>query len=191
MLILGERHRSLKGIRHFATPNASHCHPIEEIQTTFYEPYLQPIRVTIHRRLVAVKVGMGKDNTALSTEARILQHVRQTEGRGQEHIVQLLDLFTIKGPNGYHECFVTEVIVPLSAIDLKISKNVLPKRLNKQIALGLDYLHSQKIAHGGKREAYICVFDLLLMKRSVVQIRTTETLVLPCHISTNSTDLIL
>lgn len=95
---------------------------------------------------------MGKDNTTLSTEAQILQHIRQTKGHGQEHIVQLLDLFTIKGPNGYHECFVTEVVVPLSAVDMETSKKFLPQRLNKQIALGFDYLHSQKIAHGGKGE---------------------------------------
>lgn len=97
-----------------------------------------------------MKVGLGKDNAAPSTEARILQHIRQTKGRGQEHIIQLLDLFTIKGPNGYHECFVTEIVVPLSAIDLETSKKCLPKRLNRQIALGYDYLHSEKIAHGGK-----------------------------------------
>lgn len=115
-----------------------------------------------------MKVGLGKDDTDLSTEARILQHIRQTKGRGQEHIVQLLDLFTIRGPNGYHECFVTEVVVPVSAIDLATLKKFLPQRLNKQIALGFDYLHSQKIAHGGKCEVYICLFDLLLMKSSMV-----------------------
>lgn len=111
---------------------------------------------------------MGKDDTSLSTEALILQHIRQTTGRGQEHIVQLLDLFTIRGPNGYHECFVTEVIVPVSAIHLETSKKFLPKRLNKQVALAFDYLHSQNIAHGGKCEVRICLSDLLLMKSSLV-----------------------
>lgn len=110
-----------------------------------------------------MKVGLGKNDDAISTEAQILQHVRQAKGRGQEHIIQLLDLFTIRGPNGYHECFVTEVVVPISAIDLETSKNFLPQRLNRQIAHGFDYLHSQKIAHGGKRKIYICHFDLMLM----------------------------
>lgn len=115
-----------------------------------------------------MKVGLGKDNDALSTEAQILQHVRQAKGRGQEHIIQLLDLFTVRGPNGYHECFVTEVVVPISAIDLRTSKNLLPKRLNRQISLGFDYLHSQKITHGGKHEIYMCLFDLLLMMNYLV-----------------------
>lgn len=115
-----------------------------------------------------MKVGLGKDNDALSTEAQILQHVRQAKGRGQEHIIQLLDLFTIRGPNGYHECFVTEVVVPISAIDLKTSRNLLPQRLNRQISLGFDYLHSQKITHGGKRKKFMCLFDLLLMTNCLV-----------------------
>ncbi|KAH8768355.1 kinase domain-containing protein [Diaporthe sp. PMI_573] len=100
------------------------------------------------RRLVAVKVGLGMGDASPSTEAQILQHTRQTQGRGQEHIIQLFDLFTIRGPNGCHECFVTEVVVPLSAIDLETRKNFPQQSLNRQIALGFDYLHNQRIAHG-------------------------------------------
>lgn len=116
---------------------------------------LRLILFTIYRRLVALKVGMGKDDASLSTEARILQHIGQTKGHGQEHIIQLFDLFTIKGPNGYHECFVTEVVVPLSAIDLETRKNFPRQSLNRQIAIGFDYLHSQKISHGGKHKENI------------------------------------
>ncbi|KAG8156984.1 hypothetical protein KVR01_013206 [Diaporthe batatas] len=100
------------------------------------------------RQFFAVKVGQGKADADLSTEARILQHIRQSTGRGREHIIHLYDLFTIKGPNGYHECFATEVVVPLSSINMEFSKKFTPNRLNRQIALGFDHLHSQKIAHG-------------------------------------------
>lgn len=111
-----------------------------------------------------MKVGLGKGDAVLSAEAQILQHIRQTTGRGREHIVHLYDLFTIKGPNGYHECFITEVVVPLSGIDMETSKILISNRLNRQIALGFDYLHSQKIAHGGKCKIRMGLFNVLLTK---------------------------
>ena len=101
------------------------------------------------------------DDASLSTEAQILQHTRQSKGRGQEHIIQLFDLFTIRGPNGYHECFVTEVVVPLSALDLETRKKLPQQSLNRQIALGFDYLHSQRIMHGGKHKPYICLLNFI------------------------------
>lgn len=102
-----------------------------------------------------MKVGLGMDDASLSTEAQILQHTRQTKGRGQEHIIQLFDFFTIRGPNGYHECFVTEVVVPLSALNLETWKKLPQQSLNRQITLGFHYLHSQRIMHGGKQGIYM------------------------------------
>lgn len=111
-----------------------------------------------------MKVGLGMDDASPSTEAQILQHTRQTQGRGQEHIIQLFDLFTSRGPNGYHECFVTEVVVPLSTLDLETRRKLPHQSLNGQIALGFDYLHSQRIIHEGKHRAYICFLDFIANK---------------------------
>lgn len=107
------------------------------------------------RQFVAIKVGQGMDTAELSTEAAILQHIRHTTGRGQEYIIQVDDLFTIRGPNGYHECFVTEVVVPLHALqslDQETWKKLHPRCLNRQVALGFGFLHGQGIAHGGKSQ---------------------------------------
>lgn len=136
------------------------------------------INLAVHRRFVAVKVGMGKDDTNPSTEARILQHVQQTKakGRGQEHIVKLHDFFTIRGPNGYHECLITELVIPLSALDMETRKRLHPQSLIRQLALGFDYLHSQNIAHGGKLDAEHAGACSTINNHSpiLVQIRITE-----------------
>lgn len=111
-----------------------------------------------------MKVGLGMSDASLSIEAQILQQPCHTKGRGQEHIIQLFDLFTIRGPNGYHECFITEVVVPLSAIDLETRMKLPQQNLNRQVALGFDYLHGQKIIHGGKHNAYMCFLNFIANK---------------------------
>lgn len=105
--------------------------------------------ISIYRRFVAMKVSLGRDDTNPSTEAQILQNIQETKGRGQEHIIKLHEFFTIRGPNGYHECLVTEVVIPLSTFDIETRKKLSPQSLNKQIALEFDYLHSQGVSHGG------------------------------------------
>ncbi|OAA63965.1 DUF1339 domain protein [Cordyceps fumosorosea ARSEF 2679] len=98
-------------------------------------------------RWVAVKLCQGSDSSEPNQEATILSEL-QTSGQGEpglERIIKLFDFFTIKGPNGFHQCLVTEVVCPLNdsyAIDQCTSASVY------QAIQGFAFLHEQGIAHG-------------------------------------------
>lgn len=73
-----------------------------------------------------------------------------------KHTVHLLDTFTLKGPNGSHNCLVYELLGPniTDTIEAQFPGRRLPGKLAKTIAkqslIGLDGLHQMNIAHGGK-----------------------------------------
>jgi serine/threonine-protein kinase SRPK3 len=67
-------------------------------------------------RFVALKIAVA-DTGENSCEAPILRFLAVNDtGIGSQHIVKLLDNFHIQGPNGSHEVFVTEVLVPLTSL---------------------------------------------------------------------------
>ena len=73
-----------------------------------------------------------------------------------KHTVHLLDNFNLNGPNGSHNCLVYELLGPNipDTIDAHFPHGRLPGKLakiiGKQSLLGLDGLHQQNIAHGGR-----------------------------------------
>ncbi|KAF7545128.1 hypothetical protein G7046_g9635 [Stylonectria norvegica] len=69
-----------------------------------------------HKRFVSVKIGVGTKSILRSNEAEILAsiHGGGFQKPGYDHIIDLFDDFIIEGPNGFHECLVTEVIAPLA-----------------------------------------------------------------------------
>ncbi|KAG7104119.1 Serine/threonine-protein kinase AFC3 like [Verticillium longisporum] len=89
-------------------------------------------RDLVEERYVAVKVCQGSDTPHVSRETEILSDLRKIvlEKDGDQGVIQLFDVFTIKGPNGCHECLVTEVVSPLSDPD------------------SIAFLHEHGIAHG-------------------------------------------
>ncbi|KAG6098757.1 hypothetical protein E4U31_004633 [Claviceps sp. LM219 group G6] len=104
-------------------------------------------RDLVDKRYVAVKVGHGSDNPLPDREAEILSQIRQTgPGKhGYERVIELLDAFVVEGPNGFHQCLVTEVVSPLSDPDTikHCSYDVL-----RQIVEGFAFLHGEGIVHG-------------------------------------------
>lgn len=107
-------------------------------------------KIPIISRFVAVKVSCGTDKPLFSREADILLHIKEHGGahRGFENILTLHEAFIISGPNGMHECLVTEVVAPSEG--LGITQGWTRKMKLEQIASGMSLLHSQGIAHGGK-----------------------------------------
>lgn len=75
---------------------------------------------------------------------------------GSSHANQMLDHFTLGGPNGSHECLVLELVGPSvsDAIEFYCNIHRLPvkvaKSFAKQALRGLDFLVANDIAHGGK-----------------------------------------
>ncbi|KAF8509959.1 kinase-like domain-containing protein [Gautieria morchelliformis] len=92
--------------------------------------------VAIHRRLKQLQLNNGGSD-------------------GQEFLVEYLDDFKVEGPNGTHQCIVTEVLGPsigVHYIDEIYDKEQYPidiaKNLVAQVMRGVAYLHSCGVVHG-------------------------------------------
>lgn len=107
-------------------------------------------------RYVALKI-LGAWEFGTSKEAGILHRLQSSDApiTGQEFIPRLLDHFTIEGPNGKHTCVVLEP----AGCNLAAAKDCSVHRLfpvetarsiAAQVIMGLAFLHSRGICHGGK-----------------------------------------
>ncbi|TID13091.1 kinase-like protein [Venturia nashicola] len=107
-----------------------------------------PIAVRAPEVIFGEKLDLRMDLWSMGSATR-------PEHPGYRHIVQLLDHFELSGPNGTQNCFVLEVLRPIvpDLLDARFRDERLTGKLAKDIAkqalLGLDYLHQQKIGHGG------------------------------------------
>lgn len=66
-----------------------------------------------------------------------------------DHIITMLDHFTLRGPNCLHLALVMEVVIP---IDQLLSSKCLPswrKTIAHQMAQAVAHVHAAGIAHGG------------------------------------------
>lgn len=110
------------------------------------------------RRFVAVKVGLGSDIPLPDRETEILSQLCKTGTgkRGYQRVIELLDVFIVEGPNGFHQCLVTEVISPLSDPDAMqhCSFDVV-----RQIVEGFAFLHGEGIVHGGRAGSVVYTDD--------------------------------
>ncbi|KAI1130751.1 kinase-like domain-containing protein [Nemania abortiva] len=104
---------------------------------------------------VAVKVFVGEANS--NHEVGVLQLISSSPSyihRGKGHIVQLLDSFSIEGPNGEHQCLVLELLGPniQELVSSYLHDERLPAQAARSIAYqvltGVDFLTQLKIGHG-------------------------------------------
>ena len=94
---------------------------------------------------------------ASDSERLILRHLQRNclDDRGGEYVLRLLDDFVHSGPNGDHQCIVTEVLGPSLASDIEdlYPDEQFPidiaKRMSAQITHGIQYLHRNGVVHGG------------------------------------------
>jgi len=91
-------------------------------------------------------------------EIDVLRRLQQDNTSDDDSIVRVLDLFAHSGPNGTHQCIVTEVLGPsLAAVEDDLEDiyddEVLPPEVAQSIALqvsrGVERLHRLGIVHGG------------------------------------------
>ncbi|QVM05903.1 hypothetical protein D8B26_000610 [Coccidioides posadasii str. Silveira] len=99
---------------------------------------------------VALKINISCI-TGENNEIRILRQLRDSGHQNQlgyNNVIHLLDDFAIQGPNGIHDCIVTEVVGGMRYFrDTSIFKACV-KKLSLQAIMGLSYLHSQGVTHG-------------------------------------------
>jgi len=117
----------------------------------------------LKNRYVALKV-ITAEVSELTSEAKIRRHLHRANPShpGYSFILSLLDEFLIDGPNGRHLCLVSEVAgasigrfkeaTRLHMLPIQTARDVTP-----QLALGLAYIHSCGILHGGLFSPRLCI----------------------------------
>ena len=89
-------------------------------------------------------------------ELEILLRLRDsTEEVGKECVVRILDHFIHTGPNGEHQCIVTELSGPNLSSDIEdiYPREIFPAAISRaiirQITYGIRFLHKNGVVHGG------------------------------------------
>lgn len=88
------------------------------------------------------------DAATRSREAQILSRLSShpSEHPESKAVIEFYEDFIIKGPNGFHECLVTEVVAPLA--DRDVWKHCSAGTI-RQTVKAFAFLHQQDIIHGG------------------------------------------
>ncbi|KAK9483125.1 kinase-like domain-containing protein, partial [Lipomyces starkeyi] len=118
-------------------------------------------------RLVSLKIVTAEESNTCN-ELRILQHLNDsTKYRPAcDHILSLLDHFTIEGPNGFHACLVSPFAGPeLAQISYTPGKRAGSRRLRgaiarnfaRQVTQAVGYLHDRGVAHGDLNTSNILI----------------------------------
>lgn len=96
------------------------------------------------RRLVALKISTA-ESAERTQEIQILSQLARAKPNlpGKAVVQKLLDSFTISGPNGTHRCLVTD------AAYHRLLHLPAARAIASQLILGLQFIHSQGIVHGG------------------------------------------
>ncbi|KAF9426869.1 serine/threonine protein kinase, CMGC group [Podila epigama] len=129
-------------------------------------------RDTVENRHVALKVVKSASHyteTAVD-EIKLLERVVQANPNalGRKYVVELLDHFMHRGPNGLHVCMVFEVLGEnlLSVIKRYRHRGIpihLVRQIIHQVLLGLDYMHREcGIIHTDLKpeNVLVCVDDV-------------------------------
>ncbi|KLU85748.1 hypothetical protein MAPG_04768 [Magnaporthiopsis poae ATCC 64411] len=111
--------------------------------------------------LVKIWKGSTHDQWEWNRETLILRHL-QTAGPGgtlaHPTVLELYDSFIIKGPNGFHNCLVTEVVGRYDDFVHRRRYTCCPPgTVMEQVVAGVARLHQEGIAYGDIREMNIGV----------------------------------
>lgn len=101
-----------------------------------------------------MKACVGTEQPYQSNEVRILNQIHKN-GRGTpgyNNIIEVYDIFTIRGPNGFHEFLVTEAVVTLSESGRR--QRSPPQKVIQQILSGFAFLHREGLVHGGNTQHF-------------------------------------
>ena len=111
-------------------------------------------RDNVLQRYVAVKI-LSAEVSSECPELKILNYLKQssTDHPGRQYIAFLIDHFELHGPNGTHLCLVSEVLGP--SLAYLIGKNLqlrgsVARKVARQLAEAVAFLHSQGVCHGGR-----------------------------------------
>jgi serine/threonine-protein kinase SRPK3 len=96
-----------------------------------------------------------------SDELYNLKHLeRRSHEQSSKYIVQLLDFFDHRGPNGLHQCLVLELHGPtvtdvLAAKPRRYLDTKVVLRMSKQLLEAIKFIHGAGMIHGGNVNFYL------------------------------------
>ncbi|KAF9063830.1 hypothetical protein BDP27DRAFT_1198533, partial [Rhodocollybia butyracea] len=119
--------------------------------------YSTPIRACSHEPSSSTLKIVVLESTKVASEIAVFHHLQQLsnldiDNGNKDFVVYLLDKFKHHGPNGMHQCIVTEVLGPCLGLDdclVEEHFNGFAKHVAAQISRGLRYLHKHFVVHGG------------------------------------------
>lgn len=110
----------------------------------------------VNDRYVSLKI-LKALLSKLSSEVMIRGLLREGNQHhpGRSHVLPLLDEFHCDGPNGRHQCLVSDLTGPTvpqvrEATESETLSIETAQSITAQLALGLTYIHSCGVVHGGK-----------------------------------------
>lgn len=115
------------------------------------------------RRYVAIKIKSGSSSEMgidADPEVVNLRRLEEYYLQGQQDrprpYAQLLDRFSVEGPNGRHNCLVTELLGPslgsVYSLYAQLEQVLRPEtilRASGQLLQGVEFTHQAGLAHGG------------------------------------------
>ena len=113
------------------------------------------VRDRVEDRYVSLKVTTAR-HSELSPEAKIRNRLRcgDLHHPGRPFVLSPLNEFYVDGPNGRHLCLLSEVAGPsILEVEEAAEHGILPieaaRNITAQLALGMSYVHSCGVIHGG------------------------------------------
>lgn len=113
------------------------------------------VRDSALNRYVCLKI-LAANSSDSDAEQRVWKamHDPRVFDPGRKFVSFSIDQFELQGPNGNHTCLVKEVLGPtLSDVKNFFAHEFIPlhiaRKATVQLALGLAYIHSRGIIHGG------------------------------------------
>ena len=127
-----------------------------EVCSFQFSALLVPIASRIEQ-WVSIKINRA-DRTGKSQERSVLRALAQCKSfdTGPKYIVRLIDDFMHEGPNGYHQCFVFELLGPtvnrlVSDAHLfgeRLDTNIII-RISTQVLKAVAFMHDAGFVNGG------------------------------------------